>query len=63
MPLCQSWEYQDWDEYDYDKIKVLKFKETEMARTRAGQEATKKKCLECPNFLKHVGSPLLPFDC
>lgn len=62
VPLCQSWNYQDWDEYDYDRIKALKFKEIEMARRKAGQEATQRECLKCPNFLKHVGDPLFVKD-
>ncbi|KAJ4349708.1 Antiviral helicase ski2 [Didymosphaeria variabile] len=53
IPLCQSWDYQDWDEFDYDKIKKLEFREIDMARRKAGREATSKKCLECPDFLKH----------
>lgn len=53
IPLCQSWNYQDWDEFDYDKIKKLEFREIDMARRNAGREATSKKCLECPDFLKH----------
>jgi antiviral helicase SKI2 len=54
LPLCQSWDYDDWDEYDYDRIKMLKFREIEMARRKLGQEATQRECLKCPNFLKHL---------
>lgn len=54
VPLCQSWNYQDWDEYDYEKIKNLKFKEIEMARRQKGQEAAQRECIKCPDFLKHV---------
>ncbi|KAL6704332.1 Antiviral helicase ski2 [Coniothyrium glycines] len=53
LPLCQSWNYEDWDEYDYSRIKSLKFRELEDARKKEGQNAVQKQCLECPNFLKH----------
>ncbi|KAF2444664.1 antiviral helicase [Karstenula rhodostoma CBS 690.94] len=53
VPLCESWDYQDWDEFDYDKIKKLEFREIDMARRKAGIEATGRACLECPDFLKH----------
>lgn len=54
LPLCGSWDYEDWDEYDYSRIKSLKFRELEEARKREGQNAVSKMCLNCPNFLKHV---------
>jgi antiviral helicase SKI2 len=53
IPLCQSWNYQDWDEFDYDKIKKLEFREIDAARRKAGRDATSKACLDCPDFLKH----------
>jgi antiviral helicase SKI2 len=53
LPLCKSWNYEDWDEFDYEKIKNLKFKEIEMERKRLGQEATQRECMNCPDFLKH----------
>ncbi|KAF1947736.1 antiviral helicase [Clathrospora elynae] len=53
LPLCQSWDYEDWDEYDYSRINSLKFRELEDARKREGQNAVSKECLKCPNFLKH----------
>jgi len=54
IPLCQSWNYEDWDEFDYDRIKNLNFREIELARHKAGREATSRECLKCPDFLKHV---------
>lgn len=54
LPLCQSWNYEDWDEYDYSRIKSLKFRELEDARKKEGQSAISKQCLQCPDFLKHV---------
>ena len=54
LPLCGSWDYEDWDEYDYSKIKSLKFRELAEARMKEGQNAVSKECLKCPNFLKHV---------
>ncbi|CAN9173579.1 unnamed protein product [Alternaria alternata] len=53
LPLCGSWDYEDWDEYDYSKIKSLKFRELAEARMKEGQNAVSKECLKCPNFLKH----------
>ncbi|CAO2647962.1 Nn.00g088840.m01.CDS01 [Neocucurbitaria sp. VM-36] len=53
LPLCQSWNYEDWDEYDYGRIKSLKFRELEEARRKVGQNAVEKECLKCPDFLKH----------
>ncbi|KAF2828567.1 antiviral helicase [Ophiobolus disseminans] len=53
LPLCQSWNYEDWDEFDYSKIKSLKFRELMDARVKEGQNAVEKKCLECPDFMKH----------
>jgi antiviral helicase SKI2 len=53
LPLCQSWNYEDWDEYDYSRIKSLKFRELMDTRVKEGLNAVDKKCLECPNFLKH----------
>jgi antiviral helicase SKI2 len=54
LPLCGSWDYEDWDEYDYSKIKSLKFRELVEGRMKEGQNAVSKECLKCPNFLKHV---------
>jgi antiviral helicase SKI2 len=53
LPLCQSWNYEDWDEYDYGRIKSVKFRELMETRVKEGQNAVDKKCLECPSFLKH----------
>jgi antiviral helicase SKI2 len=53
LPLCQSWNYEDWDEYDYSRIKSMKFRELMETRVKEGQNAVDKKCLECPTFLKH----------
>ncbi|KAG9192964.1 putative ATP-dependent RNA helicase [Alternaria panax] len=53
LPLCGSWDYEDWDEYDYSKINSLKFRELAEARMKEGQNAVSKECLKCPNFLKH----------
>ncbi|EDU51447.1 RNA helicase involved in mRNA catabolism [Pyrenophora tritici-repentis Pt-1C-BFP] len=39
LPLCGSWDYEDWDEYDYSRIKSLKFRELQDARMREGQNA------------------------
>ncbi|EUC37914.1 hypothetical protein COCCADRAFT_84482 [Bipolaris zeicola 26-R-13] len=53
LPLCGSWDYEDWDEYDYSRINSLKFRELEEARKKEGLNAVSKECLRCPNFLKH----------
>jgi len=57
LPLCQSWDYQDWDEYDYGRINNLKFRELEDLRRKVGQDAANKDCLKCPEFLKHASRP------
>lgn len=54
LPLCQSWDYEDWDEYDYSRINSLKFRELGDLRKMVGQDAVNKECLKCPDFLKHV---------
>ncbi|KAF2133431.1 antiviral helicase [Dothidotthia symphoricarpi CBS 119687] len=54
LPLCNSWNYSDWDEYDYSRIKSLKFRELADARKAEGEKAVDKKCFQCPNFLKHL---------
>lgn len=59
LPLCGSWDYEDWDEYDYSRIKSLKFRELQDARIREGQNAVSKGCLKCPDFLKHVSGLVL----
>ena len=53
LPLCQSWDYDDWDEFDYSRIKNLKFLEIVEARVKEGHNAVDRKCLACPDFLKH----------
>lgn len=55
-PLCRSWNYEDWDEFDYGRIKNLNFREIDEQRRKEGQIATGRKCLTCPNFLKHVST-------
>ncbi|KAF2473140.1 antiviral helicase [Lindgomyces ingoldianus] len=53
IPLCKSWDYNDWDEYDWGRIKTLAFRELDEARRREGEVATRRECLKCPDFLKH----------
>ncbi|KAF2267930.1 antiviral helicase [Lojkania enalia] len=53
VPLCKSWDYQDWDEFDWGKIKNLNFREIDDTRRKQGHIATDRECLKCPNFLKH----------
>ncbi|KAF2016267.1 antiviral helicase [Aaosphaeria arxii CBS 175.79] len=53
VPLCTSWDYNDWDEFSYDKIKSLSFRDIVDARKREGQTASERECLKCPDFLKH----------
>lgn len=62
VPLCQSWNYQDWDEYDYGRIKTLIFRELDDARRKEGIVATQRECFKCPDFLKHV-SGTSDLDC
>ncbi|KAF2712633.1 antiviral helicase [Pleomassaria siparia CBS 279.74] len=53
IPLCSSWNYQDWDEYDFGRIKTLSFRELDEARRKEGVVATQRECLKCPDFMKH----------
>ena len=59
VPLCGSWNYNDWDEFDYGKIKNLNFREIDDQRRKEGQVATERECLKCPDFLKHVSTELV----
>ncbi|KAF2178874.1 antiviral helicase [Zopfia rhizophila CBS 207.26] len=53
IPLCRSWDYNDWDEYDWGRIKNLNFREIYEARKKEGEAATRRECLKCPDFLEH----------
>ena len=52
--LCRDWLSDDWEELDWTRIKDLQLRNILDERKQAAQEASKRKCLACPNFLKHV---------
>jgi antiviral helicase SKI2 len=51
-----DWESADWNELEWDKVKDLRVRELLTERQKMAQIAQQGQCLECPNFLKHVGS-------
>lgn len=53
LPLCQSWNYVNWDEFDWSKIKDLKVRDMLDERTKQASIITSSTCLTCPNFVKH----------
>jgi antiviral helicase SKI2 len=53
LPLCQSWNWKDWDECDWSKIKDLSIRTLFEERTKQAKVAVEKQCLDCPQFLKH----------
>jgi antiviral helicase SKI2 len=53
LPLCQSWNWKDWDECDWSKIKDLSIRTLFDERTNRAKMAVERACLDCPQFLKH----------
>ena len=59
MRLCQSWELDEWNELDWFRIKDLQLRDTLANRVEESLVAQRAKCLQCPQFIKHVSSSLL----
>jgi antiviral helicase SKI2 len=59
MRLCQTWELDEWNELDWSRIKDLQLRDTLAKRVDDSLVAQKAKCLQCPQFIKHVSSSLL----
>jgi antiviral helicase SKI2 len=53
LPLCQSWNWKDWDEFDWSKIKDLTIRTLVDERRKQASLALQRECLACPQFLKH----------
>ena len=60
MRLCQSWELDEWNELDWSRIKDLHLRDTLAKRVEESVVAQKAKCLQCPQFIKHVSSSFSP---
>ncbi len=54
VKLCQDWLSDNFEELDWVRIKDLQLRNILDSRRQAAQEASERKCLACPNFLKHV---------
>ena len=54
VPLCESWNYQDWDEVKWDRIKDLSFRDLLNKRQELAETAQDRDCLKCPKFIDHV---------
>jgi antiviral helicase SKI2 len=52
--LCQDWQSGDLEELDWARIKELQLRSILDNRKQAAHETSERKCLACPNFLKHV---------
>jgi antiviral helicase SKI2 len=57
MRLCSSWELDEWNEMEYSRIHNLQLRETLVKRMEESVVAQKAKCLQCPQFIKHVRLP------
>ncbi|KAI9673384.1 MAG: hypothetical protein M1817_002846 [Caeruleum heppii] len=51
--LCSSWESSEWDELDWLKIRDMHIRNTLDERQRKIEMAEARRCLECPDFIKH----------
>lgn len=61
--LCSSWTSPVWDELDWTRIKELQVRDILEKRQEQATLSQTCRCLECPNFLKHVGSFVIPGCC
>lgn len=59
--VCTSRDNPAWEELDWSRIKLLSIRDTLEARNVELHRAKEAHCLQCPNFVKHVRPPQLPF--
>ena len=53
--LCSSWTDQGWDEVDWSvRVKDMKLRDVIDNRREAISMVENSKCVDCPNFVKHV---------
>lgn len=52
--VCSSWTNGLWEEMDWARIKELQVRDILEKRQFQAKIAQSCRCLECPNFLKHV---------
>ncbi len=57
--VCQSWELDEWNEMDMSRVKDLQLRDIIAKRLEEMTIVQKGKCLNCPQFIKHV-NPLYP---
>jgi antiviral helicase SKI2 len=56
VPICKSWNYQDWEEVPWEKVKDVSFRETLDKRRELAAKIPGYACRQCPKFLEHVRS-------
>jgi antiviral helicase SKI2 len=54
LKICQSWATPAWDELDWSRVKELQLRDALDKRHAQASIAQSCKCLDCPDFLKHV---------
>jgi len=52
--LCSNWELDEWNELNWSRIKDLQLRDILTKRNEEGTISQKAKCLQCPQFIKHV---------
>ena len=52
--LCSNWELDEWNELDWSRIKDLQLRDILTKRNEEATVSQKAKCLQCPQFIKHV---------
>jgi len=52
--ICKSWTTTTWDEMDWSRVKELQLRDVLNKRLAQASIAQSCKCLDCPDFLKHV---------
>ena len=50
-----GWQWTSFEEYDWKRFNELRIRELLQNRARHGNQAQECHCIECPNFVKHVG--------
>lgn len=54
--ICSSWTASYWDELDWSRIKELSVRDTLEKRKKEIVMARNARCVECPNFARHVSN-------
>lgn len=56
--ICSPWTAPYWDELDWSRIKQLSLRDTLEKRKQEIVVAQNARCVECPNFARHVSNVL-----